>query len=234
MLLKLNKYSYLIFAICFFTAAGIIENGLLNKHPEIHLIKDFQEQLLTQENELNKQVEKIAGIVSNENFDGSYFEVLKNNTRLLEETGFAYLVYRKGFLLYWSDRSVSFYNSIREFKKTDGLIQLPNGFYLARHKVAGENEIIGLHLIKYNYEHQNKYLKNEFFNTYELPDQFQLIEKEHKSLYPVVDSNGEFLFSINAGGQFLCTENQLYLPGAIYLLGLIILLFYFRREFLES
>ena len=234
MLLKLNKYSYLIFAICFFTAAGIIENGLLKKHPEIHLIQDFQEQLLTHEKELNTQIEKIAGIVSDKNFDNGYFEGLKTNTGLIEETGFAYLVYREGVLRYWSDRSVSFYSSIREFKKKEGFIQLPNGFYLARHKIAGENEIIGLHLIKYNYEHQNKYLKNEFFKTYQLPDEFQLVEKEHKTLYPIVNNKGEFLFSVNATGQFLCTENQLYLPGIIYFLGLIILLFYFRKEFLES
>jgi two-component system, NtrC family, nitrogen regulation sensor histidine kinase NtrY len=144
------------------------------------------------------------------------------------------LVYHSGDLNYWSDRSVSFFSSLREFKKKEGLIQLPNGFYLAKHKVSGEHEIIGLHLIKYNYEHQNKYLKNDFFKTYQLPQEFQLLEKEYKSSFPVIDNNGEFLFSVNAVGQFLCTENQLYLPGIIYFLGLIILLFYFRKEFLES
>jgi two-component system, NtrC family, nitrogen regulation sensor histidine kinase NtrY len=234
MLLKLNKYSYLIFAVCFFTAAAIIENGLLKKHPEIHLIQDFQEQLLTNEKELNTQIDKIAGLISDQNFDGSYFELLNNHTRFIEETGFAYLVYHSGDLNYWSDRSVSFFSSVREFKKKEGLIQLPNGFYLAKHKVSGEHEIIGLHLIKYNYEHQNKYLKNDFFKTYQLPQEFQLLEKEYKSSFPVIDNNGEFLFSVNAVGQFLCTENQLYLPGIIYFLGLIILLFYFRKEFLES
>jgi two-component system, NtrC family, nitrogen regulation sensor histidine kinase NtrY len=234
MLLKLNKYSYLIFAVCFFIAAAIIENGLLKKHPEIHLIQDFQEQLLTNEKELNTQIDKIAGLISDQNFDGSYFEVLNNHTRFIDETGFAYLVYHSGDLNYWSDRSVSFFSSVREFKKKEGLIQLPNGFYLAKHKVSGEHEIIGLHLIKYNYEHQNKYLKNDFFKTYQLPQEFQLLEKEYKSSFPVIDNNGEFLFSVNAVGQFLCTENQLYLPGIIYFLGLIILLFYFRKEFLES
>ncbi|KAF0237247.1 MAG: integral membrane sensor signal transduction histidine [Prolixibacteraceae bacterium] len=234
MLLKLNKYSYLIFAVCFFTAAAIIENGLLKKHPEIHLIRDFQEQLLASENELIAQIEKIDGIVSAQNFDGSYFEVLKNYTRFPEETGFAFLVYHSGDLKYWSDRSVSFFSSVREFKKKEGLIQVPNGYYLAKHKVSGEHEIIGLHLIKYNYEHQNRYLKNEFFKTYRLPDEFQLLENETKTSFPVVDNNGKHLFSVNAVGEFLCTENQLYLPGIIYFLGLIILLFYFRKEFLES
>ena len=234
MLLKLNKYSYLIFAVCFFTAAAIIENGLLKKHPEIHLIRDFQKILLTHDKELKTQIEKITDIVSDKNFDQNYFEGLKDNSLFLDETGFAYLVYRSGILHYWSDRSVSFFSNLRDFKKKDGFIQLPNGFYLARHSIAGEHEIIGLHLIKYNYEHQNKFLKNEFFKTYHLPHEFQLLEKETKTSFPVVDSKGEFLFSVNAVGQFLCTENQLYLPGIIYLLGLVILLFYFRREFLES
>jgi hypothetical protein len=198
------------------------------------LIQDFQNQLLNSEKELNVQIEEIDHLISNPDFDGSYFEILKNKTSFPEENGFAYLVFKSGVLTYWSDRSVSFFDLIRDFKKKEGLIQLPNGFYLARHKVAGEHEIIGLHLIKYNYEHQNKYLKNEFYKTYQLPHDFQLVEREHKSLYQVVDSKGEFLFSVNATGQFLCTENQLYLPGIIYFLGLIILLFYFRREFLES
>jgi signal transduction histidine kinase len=42
------------------------------------------------------------------------------------------------------------------------------------------------------------------------------------------------VFSIKAAGQFLCTQNQLYFPGIIYFLGLIILLFYFRKEFLTT
>jgi two-component system nitrogen regulation sensor histidine kinase NtrY len=42
------------------------------------------------------------------------------------------------------------------------------------------------------------------------------------------------LFKVKKAGQYFCTQKQLYLPGIIYFLGLIILLFYFRKEFLES
>jgi two-component system, NtrC family, nitrogen regulation sensor histidine kinase NtrY len=234
MLLKLNKYTYLIIAVCFFTAAAIIENNLLKKHPENHLIEDFQEQLLSNEKVLTSQIEKIAGIIESEDFDGSYFEDLKSYTASLDNSGVGYLVFESGNLRYWSDRSVSFYSNLREFYITDGILKLPNGFYLARHKVTGIHDVIGLHLIKRNYEHQNKYLKNSFFKTYNLPDEFQLIENEHKTAIPVFSETGDFLFSIIAKGQFLCTESQLYLPGLIYFLGLIILLFYFRKEFLDS
>ncbi|HSO85234.1 MAG TPA: HAMP domain-containing sensor histidine kinase [Draconibacterium sp.] len=234
MLLKLNKYTYLIFAVSFFAIAAIIENGLLKKHPEIHLIQDFQEQLLSYEKELNTQIENIAGIISDGDFDGSYFEALKNYTKLLDETGVGYLVYQSGNLQYWSDRSISFYSTIPEFKKTEGLLQLPNGYYLGTRKIAGEYDVIGLHLIKYNYEHENKYLKNSFFASYKLPNEFQIIEQKQQGTFPVVAGNGKFLFSVKTVGEYLCTKNQLYFPVIVYFLGLIILLFYFRKEFLES
>ncbi len=234
MLLKLNKYNYLILAICFFIVAAIIENGLLRKHPENHLIKDFQVQFLKHENELNQQIGKIAGIVSDKDFDGSYFEALKNYTRSIDDTGAGYLVYKSGNLVYWSDRSVSFYSTIREFRKKDGFLQMPNGYYLARDTVTGDYEVVGLHLIRHNYEHENKYLKNSFFKTYNLPDDYLLLESKLQGAFPVFDAAGNFLFSIKTAGQFLCTENQLYFPAVIYFLGLIILLFYFRKEFIES
>ncbi len=234
MLLKLNKYSYLIFAICFFTAAAIIENGLLKQHPEIHLIEDFQDQLLTHEKKLDTQINKIAEVVTNSNFDGSFFEALKNYTTLINESSFGYLVYQSGNLVYWSDRSVSFYGTLREFKKREGLLQLPNGYYLASNKVAGDFEIVGLHLIRHNYEHENNYLKNSFFKTYNLPEDFLLLDSDQKGSFPVVNNKGKYVFSIKTAGQFLCTQDQLYFPGVIYFLGLIILLFYFRKEFLTS
>lgn len=234
MLLKLNKYSYLIFAICFFAGAAIIENGLLKQHPEIHLIDDFQNQLLKHEQKLNTQIDQVTDIVADSNFDGSYFEDLKSYTTLINESGFGYLVYRSGILVYWSDRSISFYGAIREFKKREGLIQLPNGFYLASCKVVGEYEVVGLHLIRHKYEHENKYLKNSFFKSYNLPDDFQLISIDQKGSFPVHNNKGECIFLIKTAGQFLCTQNQLYFPGIIYFIGLIIMLFYFRKEFLTS
>lgn len=234
MLLKLNKYSYLILAIGLFVIAAIIEHGLLKKHPEIHLIDDFQEQFLIHEKEISDQLPAIAGIVTSENFDGSYFEALKKYSLELDETGVGYLVYQSGNLMYWSNRSVAFYNTTREFKKREGLLELPNGYYLAKKWVVNEFEIIGIHLIRHNYEHENKYLKNTFCKTYNLPDEFLLTDTKQDGAFPVVGNDGKFLFSVIPAGQFFCTKNQLYFPGVIYFLGLVILLFYFRKEFLES
>lgn len=234
MLLKLNKYSYLIFAVCFFVAAAIIENDLLRKHPETHLIEDFQNDLKTSEIHLQTQTEKIAQIISESDFDGSFFETLKDYYSPLEEAGMAYLVYQTGQLVFWSERTVSFYDKLRDFSNTDGLVQLPNGYYLASHVQKGEFDVVGLHLIKYKYEHQNKYLRNSYFKDYNLPDDFEIVKMEQEGAYSVTNNKGDFLFSVMPNGQYQCTTKQLYFPGIIYFFGLLILLFYFRREFVEA
>ena len=234
MLLKINKYSYLIFALCFFLAAAIIENGLLNKHPENHLIKDFQKKLILHEEEMENHLSEIANMLSSDDFLGAFNQYLNENNLMLEEKGVGFLVYKDSALYAWSDRSISFNDSINDYQNTKGLVQLPNGFYLAESIKSGEYEIIGLHLIKYNYRYENKYLKNTFFEDYKLPDDFEVLDGTKEGSFPVVDKAGNALFSILPTGQFLCTTGQLYFPGIIYLLGLLILLFYFRREFVES
>ncbi len=234
MLLKLNRYSYLIFAISLFVIAAIVENGLLKKHPEIHLVEDFQEQLIKQERELSEQVQKIGEIVASDSFDGSYFEQLKSFTSDIDKSGFGYLVYESDELVYWSSRSIGFYKNLREFKKREGLIEFPNGYYFSKTLVSDNYEVVGLHLVKHNYEHENKYLKNSFFKSYSLPDDFLVLKVTNEGAFPVVDEKGEVLFSLKPAGQFLCTKDQLYIPAIIYLIGLIILLFYFRKEFEAS
>ncbi|MBK6285016.1 MAG: hypothetical protein IPF54_22375 [Draconibacterium sp.] len=109
----------------------------MKQHPEVHLIEGFQNQLLTHENRLNTQIDKIAEDITSSGFEDSYFEDLKSYTSLINESGFGYLVYQSGKLVYWSDRSVSFYETLREFKKREGLLLLPNGFYLSSGKTVG-------------------------------------------------------------------------------------------------
>ncbi len=234
MLLKLNKYVYLIIAIVFFMVAAVIENGLLKQHPENHLIGEFKTILEGNEKALNENIDKIGEIILSDDFDGNFFEALKDFNVLVDQTGLGYLVYESGTLGYWSDRTIAFYGDIRDFKTRNGLVKMPNGYYLAINKVVGDYEIVGLHLIKYNYEHENKYLQNVFFADYKLPEDYAISDGKSGNAFPITGLNGEFLFSIIPRGQYLCNRSQLYLPGIIYLIGLLVLLVYFRREFLES
>ncbi|MCF6356633.1 MAG: hypothetical protein L3J54_02400, partial [Draconibacterium sp.] len=235
MLLKFNKYSYLIIAICFIVVAAVIENGLLKKHPETHLVENFETELINNEKVLITHLNNILEVIKstdNENIS----EAINESGLHLSEPGFGYLVFQNGELVYWSNRSVAFFNTTDEIEDTHGLVLLPNGYYLADKVVKNEFVILGLHLLKSNYNFENKYLRNVFFEGYDLPDEFEISETktDESKDFQVKNINGEFLFTLVPNGQFLCTKDQLYFPGIIYFLGLLILLFYFRKEFTES
>lgn len=237
MFLKINKYSILIFALCFFVAAAFIENKLLKKHPEKHLIEDFQENLQQKEKELNLLLDQITALAKKENFDGNFADQLnltQLNPDLLEKKGFGFLVYREGNLHYWSDRSIAFYGDISEINLGKPILQLPNGYYLAVKKQVDGYTVFGLHLIKHHYQVENKYLKNKFSEGYTLPGEYEVDLTYEEGDYSVYNTKNEFLFSIHPKGTYLCTTRQLYIPGIIYFFGLLILLLYFRREFTAS
>ena len=235
MQLKFNKYWYLIIAICFIVVAAIIENGLLKKHPETHLVENFQTELSKNENILKTHLNEILEIITDE-ADGNISEIINESDLHLNESGFGYLVFQNGELVYWSTRSVAFYNNVNEIEKSRGLVLLPNGYYLADKIEKNEFEILGLHLLKSNYNFENKYLQNIFFEDYDLPNEFEISEKEIDGYedFQIKNSSGDFLFTLIAGGQFLCTKDQLYFPGIIYFIGLLILLLYFREEFIAA
>ncbi len=129
MQLKLNKYSYLIVAILFIVVAAIIENGLLKKHPETHLVEDFQTELSKNEKVLKARLNEILEVIADET-EGNISEVINESDLLLYEPGFGYLVFQNGELVYWSTRSVAFYNNVDEIEKSCGLALLSNGYYL--------------------------------------------------------------------------------------------------------
>ena len=235
MLLKFNKYYYLVAAICFIVVAAIIENGLLKEHPETHLVEKFETELFKNEQVLKTNLNEILKIITAQ-ADENISEVINESDLQLNQPGFGYLVFQQGKLVYWSNRTVAFFDYADEIKKFQGLLLLPNGYYLADTVETNDFLILGLHLLKSNYNFENKYLHNTFFEDYELPDVFEINEKKIEGAedFWVKTNSGNFLFTLVPGGQFLCTKDQLYFPGIIYFIGLLILLFYFRKEFIVT
>jgi hypothetical protein len=89
---KVNKYTFLIFAISLFVVAAIIENGLLKKHPEIHLVEDFREQLWGYEEKLTECTDKIASAMAEGDMESGFYNYITANSKMLRENGFGFLV----------------------------------------------------------------------------------------------------------------------------------------------
>jgi two-component system, NtrC family, nitrogen regulation sensor histidine kinase NtrY len=230
----MNRYSYLIIALSFFTVAAIIENSLLNKSPEKKLIQEFQNDLLHNEAKMQHLINHAADISRDEIFDGNFTPRLNLGSRFLEEEGFGILVFKGDSLIYWSDRSIAFYDNLSEFPRGERFIRLPNGYYLIDSVQTSNYLFYGFHLVKNSYSHENDYLKNSFFDGYRIPDAYEIMRGSNNLFFPIYGSDNQYLFSLKPQGAYLCTKGQLYIPSFLYLLGIIFLLIYFHREFIES
>jgi len=231
---KLNKYTYLIVAILVLITAAVFENGLLRRHPETALIQEFQNKLIQHEKELRLRVHNLGEKLASQNFEDLVDEFFQQKATNIRQTGFGFLVYQDSNLVFWSDRSIAFYDTPDSLmNRKAGFAELPNGYYLLDTMIVSNYRIYGLQLIKNNYAFENKYLENNFYTGYKIPNGYLIDENKNDDAYVLYDSEGNFLFSLWPYGKYLCTTNQLYAPGFIYLLGLIVLLIYFRREFIE-
>ncbi|MFV0593968.1 MAG: ATP-binding protein [Draconibacterium sp.] len=232
---RLNKYTYLFVAILILVTAAVLENGLLRRHPETSLIQEFQAKIIQNEKELKLRVHNLGDKLASKEFEEVIDEFFQQKGTNIRQTGFGYLVYQNSDLVFWSDRSIAFYETPDELEqKKAGFAELPNGYYLLDTLTVNDYHIFGFQLIKNKYVFENKYLQNSFYNSYKIPNDYIIDKKRNDDAYVLFDSKGNFLFSLWPYGKYLCTTNQLYVPGFIYLLGLIVLLLYFRREFVET
>ncbi|HYQ56032.1 MAG TPA: ATP-binding protein, partial [Draconibacterium sp.] len=231
---KINKYTFLILALVILVVAAILENGLLRRNPETKLIADFQARLYENESKLEDKLSEIEQMIHRGEEEDDETSFFSSEQGLIGETGFGLMVFRNDTLFYWSDRSIAFYEQLKDLPATTGLASLPNGYYLVDSLNIGEFELVAFHLIKRNYSYENKYLQNNFFKSYKLPSDYIVRTKSNVNGYDIVNLEGKYLFTLLPYGNYLCTTNQLYFPGAIYFVGLILLLFYFRKEFVSS
>lgn len=175
MLQKFNKYIFLASAILLIVTAAFIEYRLLQKHPEKHLVEDFQVKLNLNEGELVNLMETVKSKISSKNFKGNIWESFNNLLPEIDDCGKAIMVYKYENLEYWSDRAISFFDKLDNYETHNGIIQLRNGYYLITSLKVNEYNIIGLVLIKRNYIYENKYLQNDFYKDYRLPADFRLL-----------------------------------------------------------
>jgi len=230
MLNRLKKYSLFILASVLILVALITENQILNNEPEVKAIQNFQKTVLEQESKLSSFLTlselKITENLKPENYQSTFREL----NQLYEEEGMGFIVYRKMKMIYWSGNQFAFHNILNKVSIESKLINLPNGTYLAKTRIAGNYQIIALIPIKNNYSYENQYLINQFVPPFELPSGYKINIARSNNATEIHDQKNQYLFSIQPSGEEPYREVKLYIPAVLYLAGLIFLLVFFYRQ----
>ena len=190
--LKDNIYllfiSLLLLAISIFTGKAPSAERLTKAYSQ-----KLQTQITQSENEFEKATNNKATVnelISNQN-NISLFEKISTTKEF-------FFVYKnvKGFtqLTFWSTQNIIPDNDIVNNKENYFFKKLVNGYFFIQKKNTGDNIIVSLTPIKWEYSIASNYLKNSFIKDPLTGSHFEISFQKNK--ISVFNSKGAFLFSL--------------------------------------
>lgn len=191
------------------------------------LTKRFQEDLYDKEFLLDDLLDDWEKKITSFKEEEYFATLLEESMSSAFDEGLLLLVYHNDSLKFWSDNSLPVGLFYDEWLFRDPAVFLGNGWFLKKEKTFGETKVVGLLLIKTAYSYENKFLKNEFNKDFWLPSATK-ITYDPDSRFPVYNSLGDYLFSLDFSNIQKYSNTQLYLSLFCYLAGIVLFLFAFR------
>ena len=222
----LRKYRlaalYLLIGAALFTGGKWIENYLVREGNDTSLIKRFEKIFNKKEKFLDETLDQV---IKYENADSQMFS--QEEIDKLNKKNIAVLVYHDDSLVFWSD------NSFKIPEKSDkieqSLVFLQNGWYFKKSKHTGNKSVIGLILLKSQFNYENQFLKNEFPNEYHLPSCYMISKNDSVGGGEIHALNGLIPFYLTKDKDLVCYGNAAYYISMVYLFALLAILLCLRK-----
>ncbi|HRF14543.1 MAG TPA: ATP-binding protein [Bacteroidia bacterium] len=220
------RYFLLIVSLALVFSAIALEWNMHKRDLDFIRITVFAKKTLhEEENRANKYVEWLGNMLSRQ----TSYAAIDDSLLLTSQkpvSAFYSFVYLNDSLIYWDNNAVSFaYNQVKNGINQQ-LIQLKNGWYELFRYQRRNITIIGLLPIRAGYDFQNKYLRNEFNPVLGIPEHALLLPSPATGSYPVISSDGNYLFSIKYN-PIMSDPGRLWYIAALYLAGFFLLLISF-------
>jgi len=191
------------------------------------LSKRFQEDLYAKEFQLVDLLDQWEEKIESFKEEDYFAALLEESMNSVSDEGLLLLVYRNDSLKFWSDNSLPAGLIYEEWLFKDPAVFLGNGWFLKREKTFGDTKVVGLLLIKTAYSYENKFLKNEFNPDFWLPSATRIF-RNPDSRFPVYNSLGDYLFSLDFSDIPKYSTTQLYISLFCYLAGILLFLLSLR------
>ncbi|MBL7967784.1 MAG: HAMP domain-containing histidine kinase [Prolixibacteraceae bacterium] len=222
---EFRKYILSILSALFLILAVIQEHQVLNNHPELKLIQNFQKTLLAQEAKLSEYLNETEAKLKDSSHTENYVALFAGLNPLFEEEGLGFVIFKGSKMVYWSSNQFTFPNLQNKFSTQNRLLLLPNGIFTAQKRMVGNFEMVGLVHIKHSYSYENQFLENTYVSPFKLPAEFRITSSKEKNAYEIHDITNQYLFSIIPTGTNFVGESRLYGPAILYLAAFLFLLF---------
>lgn len=152
-------------------------------------VSRFQKQLNARQATALRYCEDVVRALGSNSFDS--VRVATQNT-----DGILFYIFSTEGMVYWSDNWLSGQGIM--YPKYDRWFyyHFENAETVCRWRECGEYKILTIIPVKYAYTLENELLHNTFIEPFRLPKNYQIRQSKPKGSMPVVDSEGNYLFSI--------------------------------------
>ena len=223
---KVNKRTWLIsFAVFFLLLAWVLEKTTLDeKRPPFNLTS-IQRTIIEKENQVLSIIEQAREQLDKQGVK-EFFEMnAAKYDNLLREKGLAFTVYKDDTLVFWSDNSLPVENFLDSTIQGKKFLFKGNAWYCKLRKKSNSFVFYGYILVKYEYPYQNRFLKNRFHASFNIPYNVVIVTEKDSGHYQVKDSGGNHLFSVKIDETMISTSRWgLYIPSLLYFIALMFFL----------
>jgi signal transduction histidine kinase len=163
--------------------------------------------------------ETLQELIDHYAFDNdSIFDHLPDLAHQYARNGFLFLIYQEDSLIFWSNNSMPSQVPVK-----DGITDTGNGWYRSISVDAAGRKLVGLYLVKRDYNYENKYLHNTFHPSFDLPQTTRFSSHPNEQ-YSITDAKGNFLFSLSFQPQTALPGARANLLFVIYIITVLLLL----------
>jgi two-component system nitrogen regulation sensor histidine kinase NtrY len=193
-----NKRHIIIFAVLtavFLILSLITESVYLSDFEYRFRTIRFNKILREKERIMNNCLNDLKLIIMRGEPHGSTAE--KNIFSIAVENNITILEYLDNKLVYWSDNDFDVPLNLDNTLLTKPFIFQQNGWFLTDTVQSGNEEIIGLLRVRFDYGFENDIIKSGFVRDFRIPDDVGFSTESDNEEYNIVDSSGRFLFSLS-------------------------------------
>ncbi len=159
-----------------------------------------------------------------------YFTLL--HSRMKEETegmGLDLFILEGDTVRFWTGNAVSVEPLLTNESERDGLVFAGNSWLLIRERKVGDSRLVGLILIKHEYQYENRFLRNDFQADFNVPEGTQILTGGGHADRVIYDSWQQDVFTLDFSHIPPYSPFQSYFSLFLFFTGILLFLLYVRH-----
>ena len=221
-------------AIACFLVSLMLERFSFYDLAENRIVRKFQETLQEKERHtyaLFDEMEEIISPIERDSLKdpGLYFTALY--TRMIEQTedmGVDLYLVADNELKFWTGNKVPVQSLLASEQERDGLIFAGNSWLFKLERRIGDTRLIGLILVKHEYQYENRLLKNDFQADFHVPEGTRIRRGEGQRCRMIYDTWHQEAFVLDFNQIPPYSPFQSHISLILFFSGILLFLFYVR------